>query len=81
MDPVAVEKLLAVEVHLPLRRLLQGVDTADQGTLAGTRRADDSNLFPFPDMEINVFQGLKIPEGFTNPVQPDHGNSFIQKPV
>jgi hypothetical protein len=58
MDPVAVENLLAVEVNLPLRRLFQGIDTTDQGAFAGTRGADDGNLLPFPDMEINILEGL-----------------------
>jgi hypothetical protein len=62
----------AVKVHLPVTGLLQGVDAADEGTLARTRRTDDSNLFPLPNMQINIFEGLHGPKELAHPLQPDH---------
>jgi hypothetical protein len=69
---VGADKPFPVKVYFPAAGFLQGVDAADEGALAGTGRPDDRKLFPFPDMQINILEGLQSPEKLVNPLHPDH---------
>jgi hypothetical protein len=46
--------------------LYGGDDLAHQGG------ADDRQLLPLSDFEVNILQGLQIPKGLADPLQLDH---------
>jgi hypothetical protein len=58
MGMVSPHQKIPVQIHLPIGGFFQGVDATDQGTLTRTGRADNGNLLPLPDVQVDILEGL-----------------------
>ena len=68
-----VAHLHAVNDDLPLLMLLQAVDAADEGGLAGAGRADDDDHFLRGHADVDVAQHVKLAEPLVHVAADDDG--------
>ena len=64
LQVVLLGKRRAVDDDLATSGLLEIVHTADERRLTGAGRADDDDLLPFFDREVDVLQDVKVAEIF-----------------
>jgi len=72
------DQIHAVDDHVSGRDVLELVEAAQQGGLAGTRGADDRDHFPFFDIEIDLAEHDLLPERLLQVAHLDDGFALIE---
>src|SRR5690348_10440531 len=74
-----IENVDAIDVNGPPARMLQQIETAQKGALAGSRGADDRDDLALLDLRGDVFQNGKGAEGFRKMFDFDHANTAFRR--